>query len=103
MPAFDAPRERVSRNGWQTMGRQPAAANSGDWALCVCIRDFAEHALRRRGNVAWFSRAGGDDFFCWISTVAASGWDGILPSALLSGSAYCGTASFRAAEHDQRG
>src|SRR4029434_1088349 len=85
------------------MGREQTVANSRDRALCVCIRDFAEHALRRRGDLAWLSGAGGHDFLCWISTVAASGWDGALPLAVLFGSADCGTACFRAAEYDQRG
>src|SRR5437867_6926863 len=103
MPALDAARERVSRNGWRTMGRQPAAANSRDRALGVCIRDFAEHALRRRGDVAWLSRACGRDFFCWISSMAASGGYGVLPAILLSHSTNRGSASFLAIEHDQRG
>ena len=103
MPALDAARKQVSQNRSQRMGRQQAITNSRNWALCVCIRDFAEHALRRRGYIAWLSRARGHDFFCWVSTLAASGWDGVLPAPLMSVSADCGTAFFRATEHDQRG
>ena len=86
------------------MGCQPPAANSRDGALGVCVRNFIEHAIRCRRDIAWLSRARRHDFFRWVSTLAPSGGHGVLPSSLLSRSAYCGPASFRATEHDwQRG
>src|SRR5580765_4421992 len=102
MPALDAARERLSQNRSRRVGRQPVTANSRDWTLGVCIRNFVEHALRCRGDIAWLSRAREHDFFRWVSPMAAFGGHGILPSSVMSGSAYCGPASFRAAEYDQR-
>ncbi len=101
MPALDAARKRVSQNRSRRMGRQQAAANSRDRALGVCIRNFVEHALRCRRDIAWFSRARQHDFFRWVSPMAAFGGHGVLPSSLMFGGANCGTASFRAAKHDQ--
>src|SRR5437667_4451756 len=101
MPALDATRERVSQNRSRRVGRQQAFANSSDRAFGVCIRNFVEHALRCRRDIAWLSRARERDFFCWVSTMAAFGGHGILPSSLMSRGANCGTSSFRAAKHDQ--
>src|SRR6266487_3518700 len=101
MPALDAARKRVSENRNRKMGQQQAFANSRDRALGVCIRDFVEHALRCRRDIAWLSRAREHDFFRWVSPMAAFGGHGVLPSSVMSGSAYCGPDSFRAAEHDQ--
>ena len=84
------------------MGWQQAFANSCDRALGFCIGNFSEYALRRSGNAAWVSRAGGHDFLCRVSTVAASGRDGVLPSSLLPRCADGRTAPFRPTEHDQR-
>src|SRR5258708_26688299 len=101
MPAFDAPRERLSQNRNRRMGRQPPSTNSRDRALGVRVRDFVEHALRCRRDVDWLSRARERNFFYWVLAMAAFGGHGVLPSSLLSGSAYRGTASFWATEHDQ--
>ena len=101
MPAFDAARKRVSQNRSRRMGRQQAFANSRDRAFGVCIRNFAEHALRCRRDIAWLSRARGHDFFRWVSPMAAFGGHGVLPSSFMSGSAHRGPASFRATKHDQ--
>ena len=91
---------KTAAEGWD---RRIASgtANSRDRALGVCIRNFVEHALRCRRDIAWLSRACGHDFFRWVSPMAAFGGHGVLPSSLLPGGAYCGPASFRAAEHDQ--
>src|SRR5215468_12579902 len=101
MPALDAARKRIPENCNRRMGRQPAVANSPDRTVGICVRNFVEHALRCCRDIAWLGRARKHDFFCWISAMAAFGGHGVLPSSLVSGSAYCGTASFRAAEHDQ--
>src|SRR6476646_1278393 len=103
MPALNAERKRVSENRGRKMGRQQAFANSSDWALGVCVRNFVEYVLRCRRDIAWFSRARGHDFFRWVSPMVAFGGHGVLPSSVMSGSAYCGPASFWATEHDQGG
>src|SRR6478752_9206325 len=101
MPALNAARKRVSENRSRRMGRQQALANSSDRALGVCIRNFVEYALRCGRDIAWLGRARGHDFFRWVSPMAAFGGHGVLPSSVVSGSAYCRTASLRAAKHDQ--
>src|SRR5215467_14690749 len=100
MPALDAARKRISRNGWPRMERQQAFANSRNRALGFCIGDFSEYALRRGGDLAWLSRASEHNFFCRLSMLAAIGRHGILPSPLLPCSADCGSAAFRPTEHD---
>src|SRR6476646_10369791 len=103
MPALNAARKRLSENRSRRMERQQAFANSSDRALGVCIRNFVEYALRCRRNIAWVSCAREHDFFRWVSPMAAFGGHGVLPSSLVFGSADCGPASLRAAEHDQCG
>src|SRR5215470_18861663 len=102
MPALDAARERITKDCSRRMGRQPTAADSGDWAIGVCVRNFIEHALRCGCDIAWLSRAREHDFFRRVSPMATAGGHGVLPSSLLPGSAYCGPDPFRATEHDQR-
>ena len=43
----------------------------------------------------------GTIFFVWVSSMAAFAGNGVMPSSLMSGSANCGSASFRTAKHDQ--
>src|SRR6266545_2814418 len=77
-------------------------ASPRDWALGLCIGNFAEHALRRRGNFAWLGAAGSHDFLCWFSPLASPTWHGTLPSPLLPGCPNSRATSLRATQHDQR-
>src|SRR5258708_28496372 len=79
-----------------------SVASPRDWTLGLCIRNFAEHALRRPGDVAWLGAGGRDDFLCWFSPLASATGDGTLPSPLLSGCSNSGGTPFRATQHDQR-
>src|SRR6185312_1833879 len=101
MPAFNARSKQVSCNRYRGL-EWWSVASPRDWALGLCIGNFAEHALRRRSDVAWLGVAGRHDFLCWFSPLASAAGNGTLPSPLLSGCSYSGATPFCATQHDQR-
>src|SRR5947208_9789126 len=82
MPAIEATGERFSSDRRPGMDR-PFIVNSRDRASRLCVGNFIEHALRRRGDVAWINRPGRCDFLCGFSAMAAPGGHGVLFSRLL--------------------
>src|SRR5438874_10117614 len=85
MPAFDARSKQVSRNRRRGMESRIAFGIAGprDRSLGLCIGNFAEHALRRRGDIAGFGLPGRHNFLCWFSPMASATGHGSLPSPLL--------------------
>src|SRR4029453_18791731 len=67
MPAFDAGGKQVScnRRRWMESRIAFGIAGPGDRALGLCIGNFAEHALRRCGDLAWLGAAGRHNFVCF--------------------------------------
>ena len=104
MPAFNARSKQVSRNRRRGMESQIAFGITGprDRSLGLCIGNFAEHALRRRGDVAGFGHPGRHNFLCWFSPMASATGHGSLPAPLLPGCSNSRATSFRATQHDQR-
>src|SRR4029450_4991551 len=102
MPAFDARGKQVScnRRRWMESRIAFGIAGPGDWALGLCIGNFAEHALRRCGDLAWLGAAGRHNFLCWFSPMASAAGHGTLPSPLLPGCSNARATPFRATQHD---
>src|SRR5207248_10541692 len=101
MPAIDATGERFSSDRRPGIDRQ-FIANSRDRASRLCVGNFIEHALRRRGDVAWINPPGRCDFLCGFSAMAAPGGHGVLSSRILFDCADVWAAVLRTTEYGQR-
>src|ERR1051326_9475723 len=101
MPTFDAPGESIPCDRNRRVARRPIAS-AYHRPTSFRVGDFVEHALRRRGDIAWLHRAGRHHFLCRFSPMAAIAGDGLLPPFIVRGCTHGGAASFWTAEDDQR-
>src|SRR5205085_9647893 len=82
MSAFDAAGQRISCSGHRRMERW--TRRSSDYRTGgICLGDFAEHALRHRGNTRQLRVAGGFRFLHRVSPLDAISWNGIRALAFL--------------------
>ena len=101
MSAPDAAGECISRTSARGLGGR-AARSSGDWPLRLCRRNFIEHALRHRRDLARIDFARRHHLFLWLSSLDSASRNGVFASAFLFGGAGTRPFGFWTTEHGRR-